>query len=247
MQDAWDLQPPVVREVDETETFILFGEDEVNEPSYFLDLQVEKKVKINFVEDQKSGFQNYVNAVAYCLNNGLMETVNNVTALKAGITQHIWCVYDRDCEEENFQNIPAAKNHTFDLAIQSGLASGLKVAWSNDVFELWILLHFEDVTPGVWRHRTYVYDRLTQIFRDLPNQTEEMAQETSKPRFNYKGWMKRKKNFILFVRPLLKERRADAIQRANQLEAAFPANADFHKRNPCTQIHHLVQSIMSFY
>ena len=57
MPNAWDLQLEVERQVDDTETFILFCEDEVNEPVYFQEFQKEKKVKINCIENQKSGYE----------------------------------------------------------------------------------------------------------------------------------------------------------------------------------------------
>ena len=247
MPDAWDLIPTEERSADTTTTFILFCEDKVNEPAYFHSFQRDKKVKINFVEDQKSDYANYLNTIDYCLNEGLMQPIAGGYQLTTGLTQHIWCIYDRDAEVENKAALSPIYQIKFSTAIQTAQAAGLKVAWSNDVFELWILLHFEDVTPGQWQHRRYIYDRLTVIFQSLPMQSPEMQLVTSNLHFDYKEAMKKKQNFIAFVRPLLPSRQEIAIQRALALEAAFLGNIPYHDRNPCTKIYELVRCIESFY
>ncbi len=247
MPDAWELQPVNERTADAIATFILFCEDKVNEPSYFQSLQKDKKVKINIVEDVKSDHLNLLNTIDYCIKNGLMESVNGHYRLKDGVTEHLWCVYDRDAETEDKATLKNIDQLRFSEAIATAAQKGLNVAWSNDVFELWILLHFEDVPPGEWQHRSYIYDRLTQIFRALPDQSVEMLKVTSNPLFNYKEAMKRKLHFISFVRPLLASRLNDAIERALTLEKAFPQNTAFHECNPCTKVHHLVNSILSFH
>jgi len=55
-------------------------------------------VKINFVEDQKSDYTNYLNTIKYCLDEGLMQPIAGGYQLTPGITQNIWCIYDRDAE-----------------------------------------------------------------------------------------------------------------------------------------------------
>ena len=134
----------------------------------------------------------------------------------------------------------------FSFSIQSALGAGLQVAWSNDVFELWILLHFEDVDPGVWRHRTYVYERLTNVFKNLPDQTPEMTAVTGREEFHYKFFLKKKRHFVGFVLPYLLTRTKQAVERAKKLELAFSTIHRYHDCNPCTKVHHLVQSLHSF-
>lgn len=247
MPDAWDLTPTVERSADTITTFILFCEDKVNEPAYFHSFQKDKKVKINFVEDQKSDYINYLNTIKYCVDQGLMHPIDGGYQLAIENTQNIWCIYDRDAEEENQANLNQFNQIRFSTAIQAAEAAGLNVAWSNDVFELWILLHFEDITPGQWQHRSYIYERLTEIFRLFPIQSLEMKIVTSNLWFNYKEAMKKRQNFITFVRPLLPERQDAAIQRALALEAAFSEHTPYHDRNPCTKIYKLVRIIESYY
>ena len=177
----------------------------------------------------------------------MMENVGGAPQIKEGVTEHIWCVYDRDSESIDRAQISHVDEVSFDIAVQTAQNAGLNVAWSNDVFELWILLHFEDVQVGVWQHRETIYQRLTDIFRNMANQSPEMRRITSNPRFYYKETMKKKTNFIQHVRPYLATRREDAIQRAQCLEQSYLANTSFHQRNPCTKVHCLIDSIVSFY
>jgi hypothetical protein len=247
MPEAWDLMPKIERTADAITTFIVFCEDSVNEPAYFRSFQKPGKVKVNVVDGQLSSFKNIMNTLQYCEKEGLLEEVNNGHyQLKPGTTNHVWSVFDRDVETEDRQSTDPEKDMQFTLSIQAAVQAGLKVAWSNDVFELWILLHFEEVSPGVWRHRTYVYDRLTEIFRSMPDQSPEMMTITGRPNFNYKNDFKKRTNFILYVLPYLETRRELATQRAKALEAAFSAVHRYHQCNPCTKVYHLVDSIQSF-
>ena len=53
----------------------------------------------------------------------------------------VWCVFDRDsCPEDDFNN-----------AIRKAEKEKIKVAYSNEAFELWYILHFEFVNTGIPR------------------------------------------------------------------------------------------------
>lgn len=56
-----------------------------------------------------------------------------------------WCVFDKD-------DIPS---NDFDGAVMSALNNGFKVAWSNQSFEYWFLLHFEDHQGGTLQRDQY--------------------------------------------------------------------------------------------
>jgi len=247
MADAWDILPDEERTADTVTTFIIFCEDKVSEPTYFEGFQtIAGKLKVNIVPEQKHGSAHLNNAVAYCLDKGLLEVAAGIHKIKDGVTQHLWCVYDRDLEHENIALINPVNDIDFTNSINTAVTTGLKVAWSNDAFELWILLHFENVPVGQRLHRRYIYDRLTDIFRNLPNPSLELAKKINNPLFDYKETMKSGHNFLMFVKPLLESRRPDAIGRAKTLEAVYKPTDAFHDRNPCTMVHHLVESLVSF-
>ena len=51
----------------------------------------------------------------------------------------VWVVFDKD------------DNKDFDEAITLAKKEGLNVAWSNESFELWLLLHFQDLKSAIHR------------------------------------------------------------------------------------------------
>ena len=53
----------------------------------------------------------------------------------------VWCVFDRnDFPKEDFNN-----------AIKNAREKGIQIAYSNEAFELWYLLHFEFLSAGIPR------------------------------------------------------------------------------------------------
>ncbi len=67
------------------------------------------------------------------------------------------------------------------IAITTGTNAGLRVAWSNDCFELWVLLHFEDICPSLSYHREHLYNRLTDIFKNLKGTIQELTKSFNIP------------------------------------------------------------------
>ncbi|MCK6695825.1 MAG: RloB family protein [Thermoanaerobaculia bacterium] len=64
-----------------------------------------------------------------------LSLVRRAEALKAkGDYEQVWCVFDKD-------DFPASD---FNAAIQFAEQLGFGVAYSNQAFEYWLLLHFED-------------------------------------------------------------------------------------------------------
>lgn len=160
--------------------------------------------------------------------------------------ENIWCVYDRDMEHEQFEQIRKSQNVAFDTAIVSATKSGLNVAWSNDAFELWILLHFEKVPAGQILHRNYCYSRLTEIFKAIHPEIEEFQEIVNNPHYNYKSTLKKRSLFVRFVLPVLRDNTDAAMKNAAELEANFHNDMAFHLRNPCTMVHHLVERLLRF-
>lgn len=246
MPEAWELAPDTERSADSTVTFIIFSEDGVCEPYYFRQFQKPGKVKVNVIGDQQSGFRNFTNTLVYCHENGLLDKGEKGYFIKEGITEYIWSVYDRDINlSEPGKELP--DSFAFTMSIKTCEQAGINVAWSNDAFELWILLHFEEVVPGVNLTRKEIYERLTNLFKALEGQGTEMAKETGKEKFSYKLSMKKRAPFNQFVLPALKSRYPEAEKRARLLENEFTAAQTAHECNPCTKIHHLVNSILSFH
>jgi len=245
-QETWDIRSDDKRQEDTVTTFIIFCEDEVSEPIYLRSFTMPGKVKINAIENQKQHWLNLNNAIADCVKNDLLEPYGGSYRIKAGITVNIWSAYDRDMENEVIDATVIANDTAFSTAIQTSHNIGINVAWSNDAFELWILLHFEPVPTGTRLHRSYIYERLTEIIRALPEQSVEMQRITGNDAFDYKIHFKKRTNFALHIMPLLTlERQQMAMMNAVLLEKQFNEHVLFHERNPCTRMHHLVNEIIA--
>lgn len=125
-----------------------------------------------------------------------------------------WVVLDRDVNPSN----PRDKAN-FNEALQVAENSGLNVAYSNDSFELWILLHFQVVSTPI--HRDVICQKLSQHI----GKTYEHGSKTD-----------------LFDQ--IKPMRGEAIKRAAQMLQAQQSTTP-EAANPSTTVHILVQKIMS--
>lgn len=235
MLDAWDLKTDDKRVEDRLPTFIIFCEDTVSEPIYFKYFET-SKIKVNTIENQKSKTENVFNAICYCEDN-------EITDLK---DIHVWCVYDRDIEE-NIVKIRKG-NINFDESIKTAESKGYNVAWSNDAFELWILLHFEEIdhTDILLKNRKEYYKRLTEIFKNYKSKNEDLLKAISNPRFNYKDHFKNKNNFRGIVREEVVNKTIKAISRAKKLENEYNVENPSHEKSPCTMVHHLVSDLIKY-
>ncbi|WP_298734317.1 RloB family protein [uncultured Chitinophaga sp.] len=210
----WDVHSNEERTPDELTTFIVFCEDGVCEPLYLKSLAGEK-VKINVIDNSREGDTQVSKALKHCLREGNAQWIEEQYKLLEDVKDLVWCVYDRDLKSENMEEIAEEDCISFDNSIINAERAGLKVAWSNDCFELWILLHFEDV-PLKPFHRNYIYDRLTERCKTLPDQHPFLEKITTNDRFNYKESLKQNKRFT-YILSYLRENRSDAIERANAL------------------------------
>jgi RloB-like protein len=236
--EPWEIKTDDNRKADTKKVFIIFCEDGAVEPAYF-DSFRRDDVQIFTHGDKKQHHAQVDYASEYFRKNDLLEMKNGVEVLKIDDGAQVWCVFDRDREPND------GKDTAFNDSIIAANAKGIKTAWSNDDFELWVLLHFEDVDPTNldYLNRKKYYERLTQILKEcLPE--EKMFQN---PKFDYYTTMKSRKNFITHTYQLMKESLDVAIERAEKLEAFHLANPlkPSHLHCPCTKVHLLVKELRS--
>ncbi|WP_414624003.1 RloB family protein [Calothrix sp. CCY 0018] len=118
------------RKVDTREVrqrFWILCEGEKTEPNYFRSFRVPKNV---------------VEITIHGLGENPSKLIDSAKKLneKEDYDQ-IWCVFDRDdWSKEDFNN-----------AIKNAENWELKVAYSNEAFELWYVLHFEFLNSGIPR------------------------------------------------------------------------------------------------
>ena len=117
----------------------------------------------------------------------------------------VWCVFDRD-------NFPL---QNFARAFQLAQNSGVKVAWANEAFELWYLLHFNYCDTGISRHD---------------------YQAKLKPHLDYD---KADKTVYQKIKP----QQETALRNARRLELHWNVMGEKHpeRQNPSTSVHKLVE------
>jgi hypothetical protein len=227
------------RTVDSKKVFIIFCEDGAVEPAYFETFK-RSDVQVSAFGNKKQHHAQVDYATEYFRKNDLIE-VNSFgqEVLKIDDGAQVWCVFDRDKEPDD------GKDTAFNDSIYTANSKGIKTAWSNDDFELWILLHFEDVDfqNKEYLSRKKYYERLTEIIKQrFPEEAKFQNQ-----RFDYYKTMKSKENFIRYTYQLMKGHIDDAIKRAESLEAIHttdPPKAT-HLHCPCTKVHLLVKALRS--
>ncbi len=73
---------------------------------------------------------------------------------KADVYDEVWCVFDMD------YNSGAKEISSFDNAINKAHKNEIKVAYSNDCFELWFCLHYEHIDQQ--HRRDFYFDYLSK-------------------------------------------------------------------------------------
>jgi hypothetical protein len=124
---------------------------------------------------------------------------------ESGPYDHCWCVFDRD-------SFPP---QTFNAALQLARNAGFEVAYSNEAFELWFLLHFSYSDTGLARH--LYAEKLSKLLGRPYKKNDSKLYETLLPRQD------------------------TAIKNATKLLASYGANHNPEKDNPSTKVHLLVQ------
>ncbi len=175
------------------QTFLIVCEGQQTEPNYFSSFRVPK----NVVKVDPSGF-------------------NTVSLVKRAIKlsreveyDQVWCVFDRD-------SFPAQH---FNLALRLAEQHAIRVAYSNEAFELWYLLHFHYYDAAMSR-------------ADYGNMLNNLL-----------GMQYRKNRDDMY--DLLRSRQVDAMRNAKRLlEQYNPSNPALD--NPSTTVHLLVEELNRF-
>lgn len=131
----------------------------------------------------------------------------------------VWVVFDKDDEGSNETTLA-----NFDKAWTIANKEHLRIAFSNEVFELWLLLHFAEVSSASSITRTEIYAQLASAIQAIPGNHSFV-------------YVHGKTEVIDLVQQLGNE--AMAIKRAEKLlnkhEGKNPIDA-----NPSTTLHLLV-------
>ena len=191
------------RKVRNRKWFLIVCEGEKTEPKYFRSFPVDTKViKLDIKGEGKNTKSLVEKAIE--LKNGS----------ESDETDRFWCVFDRD---RNDQNPHDAQN--FNAAITLAQTNGIKVAYSNDAFELWYLLHFHFYNTGISRQD--YQNMLTKLLGHEYKKNSETIYEE------------------------LKDKQQDAIKHAKRLLQEYD-RPNPESDNPSTTVHLLVEELNSF-
>lgn len=138
--------------------------------------------------------------------------IKNEEHRKGHVYDQYWVVFDKD-------DFP---NHDFNEAIRLAQTNGFNVAYSNQAFEYWFLLHFN-------MYRGFIHR----------NDYEQLLSQQMKVRYS------KKDNFTTKVYGMLLPYQMDAIARARKIHAEF-ANVSPSQAVSSTTVYKLVEELNKY-
>ncbi len=197
--------------------FLIVCEDENTEPTYFRqfsDLLPDLPESTLFVRCVGTGLDPF----------GVVQRAvkeRNLLAREAKReVDYTWAVFDKDDADEN-----EAKRKRFVDAFELAKKENINIALSNEVFEVWLLLHLTDLSSASPIPRATIYEQLQIKIRELEGNED----------FTY---VHGNANILAKIEALGDE--AAATERAKALEAHFAATP-LIEANPSTQVYQLVE------
>jgi RloB-like protein len=189
--------------------FLIVCEGEKTEPNYFRKFPVPTRPKVIDVDIRGVG-RSTLSLVEEALR--LKEELG-LKINRDGYKDQVWCVFDRDFKQENFNT------QNFNTAITLARKQKFGIAYSNDAFELWYILHFEYYESETHRQE-YITILEARLGHRYEKNSETMYDE-------------------------LKDRQSTAIKYAKRiLEKHDPKMTGTH--NPSTTVHLLVEELNKF-
>jgi len=184
----------VVGRVEPIQTFLIVCEGKRTEPNYFRAFRVPANVQVQIIGE---GYNT-------------LSLVERAVVLSAEQYYHqVWCVFDRD-------SFPVK---SFNAALMLAKQHKFHVAYSNEAFELWYLLHFHYLESGIQR-ATYITRLERELHREYFKNDSRMYND-------------------------LLSRQPDAIRNARRL-LAMNSHPDPARDNPSTTVHLLVEELNKF-
>ncbi|MFN6274308.1 MAG: RloB family protein [Microcystis sp.] len=185
--------------------FLIVCEGEKTEVNYFKAFTVPKKIEVRVKGEGKNSLS---------LVNKAIKIIDNVN--KDDSFDQIWCVFDKDnCSKEQF-------NQAERLAKQKNI----KIAYSNEAFEIWFILHFQYLDIATSR---------SEYLTILTNQMQKYGLLNKKEKY-----AKNREDMYEKLKPY----QTTAITNAAKLiQDRDEAKKHPFDANPSTTVHELVQEL----
>lgn len=181
------------------ESILILCEGEKTEPNYFKALCKDLRIIVS----------TKIYGIGKNTDSLVQEAINNKEDNYSEFEQ-IWCVFDRD-------SFPA---DDFNKAIKDAEKNGIKIAYSNEAFEIWYLLHYNYIDSSLSRKQ---YSRMLskRIGEEYKKNSENMYEK-------------------------IKEKQIDAINNAKKLLKFYNDKKSYNpeKNNPSTTVHCLVEELI---
>src|SRR3989344_1244409 len=192
----------------ERKVIYIFTEGTETEPNYFKSIKEELRLK-NIDIQVVGTARNTMSLVDYILD---FKDKKYIETEPDGIDE-IWAVFDRDSWDRDFDN-----------SINKAGARGITVAYSNESFELWFLLHYCYIDNSLTRD---IYcEKLNENLKKPSDNTPIKYEKSSKSMYS-----------------LIKHLEPQAVKNAERLLKSFDSKRSFLKKNPSTTVHLLVCSL----
>lgn len=191
--------------------FRIICEGENTEPFYF------KSFRLGNAEVEAYGTGRTKTAL---VNHVLKKEFNK----RSNTDKEIWVVFDFDIKLDQVEQ----QKEDYNRAIELAANKGIRVAYSNDSFELWFLLHYQRL-DSQWTREQY-YEKLSEYWG-----------------CNYKKDGKEKDFCKRIYKKLLEDPQSQevAISRASRM-LSEQQELPFADRNPCTTVFELVTELNEY-
>ena len=211
---------------------IIACEDSVSSPTYFrmiVDKLIEKKIitQDSFVIAKHK----HTNPM------GVLKDLKSYKDENGKIYkdfEYKWIVIDRDSQRVNGGG---HKKEDFNNALNNAQSSksnlNVEVAYSNDSFELWYLLHFDYRNTAISRD-----DIVKQVIKRLKEIEPHKFSKLNKDNI-------KQENYTKSIFDILKPLQDIAIRNANKLLASYGEGHNPESDNPSTKVHLLVEVLNS--
>lgn len=155
MQSVESLKRPLYRR-ERRKCIVIICEGEKTEPLYFRALRREFKLSTVEVEIIGEGA-----GPLKVVEKALREKKLRKAQSDKPDFDEVWCVFDRESENEN---------STFKPAVEKARAAKIELAVSNPAFEYWYLLHFKETS----RSFTNADDVIKELKKHIPDYEKNM-------------------------------------------------------------------------
>ena len=160
--------------------------------------------------------------IKHVARSGLALVVAVINRIDKGLVPYqpgdkIWVVIDRDKQQQN----PKNNRQQFKTALEKANGAAIEVAYSNDSFELWLLLHYQDVSREMTAKQ--LTKRLKDFIPEYKKADSDIYQKIERSDTSDQA---------------AAGKRAQALIKKHNREGTEPADA-----NPSTRLHQLIAEL----